>query len=1077
MLRIYRLVIIFLFLTSHFQVFAQQLKEIKIVVVDELTDEVLPKATVRDVYTAREITSSNNNDFVAQLEDRVYTFRITHVGYNPKTIEIDHSTPALLIVPLMPSNSVLDDVSVSTGYQTLPKERATGSFESIDNELLNRSTGFDILSRLEGVTSSLAISKNNYNPNGVMPQYLDASQIRIRGESSLFTEANPLIVLDNFPYDGDISNINPNDVESITLLKDAAAASIWGAQAGNGVIVITTKKGRFNQPWRVSFKSNVAFSDKPDLHYQPILESDAFIEVERFLFEKGYYKSMENNIRMPALSPAVELFIKHRDGLLSESDLESQLNGLRQQDVRDDFLKHMYRNELQQQHSLSLNGGSDNFNFRTSVGYDKKLHALRGNENNRISLRNEIEFKPMDKLNIQAMIQYVQSKVNSEDRSGYGSSTYKMGSFDLYPYARLVNDDGTPASLPKDYRLGFVDTAGSGHLLDWHFRPLTDFGDRAIQNNEVLLQTGVTYALFPGLRANLKYQYGQSKGELHAISGLEKYSIRNNINRFTLINGNEIVRNFPIGGEYYMTNEERESHNARLQLDFNRSWRGHDLAAIAGVETRQIKSIGNGHAVYGFNKEILTYSNINRTDRFPLYGNLGSGFLLPVLPDYFSDITNRYLSAFTNLAYTYSEKYILSLSARKDASNLLGIETNQRWQPLWSIGGSWIISKEPFFKNEAINYLKAKVTYGYSGNIDHNRAAYTIITHRPLDVLTGRSFANVSNPPDPALRWEKVGTLNIGLDFEAINGRISGNIESYWKKSTDLFGAAPVDWTTGFDRLTINSANTKGQGTDITLRSRNLNHKFKWLTTAIYSYNQVKLTKYMGTQRSPSSYISSGQQQGTLLDYPFYSVFSYKWAGLDPINGDPQGWLDGEISKNYTTIKRDATFDDLVYHGSAIPLHFGSFRNDVSYGKFSLSFNITYRLGYYFRRDGLRYSSLFSLYQGHSDLLQRWMVSGDELDTQVPSMLYPASSIRDEFYLNSEVMVEKGDHVRFQDIRIGYDFSNSQLGRRNIKSFQVFVYANNLGIIWSANKLGIDPDSVNSIPQPKFINLGFTIHL
>ncbi|MFC3198259.1 SusC/RagA family TonB-linked outer membrane protein [Parapedobacter deserti] len=1051
----------------------QQQKEVSIMVVDTITGQPL-RATVVDVDAQRELAVHEGN-LLFRIAGNTHRLRVSHVGYATRLVTINRETPAEFVVGLSSTRNMLEEVPVYTGYQSLPKERATGSFEPVDNALINRSAGYDILSRLEGVTASVLLNRNNYDPNQITARSLNAGQLRIRGESSLFTEANPLVVLDNFPYDGDISNINPNDVESITLLKDAAAASIWGAQAGNGVIVITTKRGRFNQPWRLSFNSNVGMHDKPDLYYKPVLPSPAFIDVERFLFENGYYNSIENNIRRPALSPAVELLISNRDGLLSDDDLQRQLDALGAQDVRDDYLNHVYRNAVQQQHAVSLHGGSDRLTFRTSVGYDDRLQGMTGNRDNRFSLRNELVFKPVDKLEIQTSLQYVKRRVTSRDLSGYGET--RMGSYDLYPYAALMNEDGTPARIARDYRLGFTDTAGAGHLLDWNYRPLADVGDRTILNNEILLQTGLSYTIIPALRVNLKYQYQQGKGELHAISGLEMYTVRNKINRFTQINGSEIIRNFPLGAEYYMTNQRQESHNARLQSDFNRRWGRSDIAAIAGLEVRQHTSIGNGRTAYGFDRETLTFAKIDPVNRYPLYGNLGSTALLPVSNDMFSDLTNRYVSAFGNIAYTYYDRYIFSLSARKDASNLLGVETNRKWQPLWSVGGSWIVSREPFFNNPVVNYLKARVTYGYSGNIDPSRAAYTIIAHRPIETLTGRSYADIMNPPDPALRWEKVGTLNAGLDFELLDGRLSGSVETYWKESTDLFGTTPVDWTVGFRTLTVNSANTKGRGTDVTLRSVNLAGRFKWNTTAIYSHNQVELIEYLGPEFMPSSYISSGQSIGTLKGYPFYSLFSYRWAGLDPANGDPQGWLDGGVSKDYTAIERNSTFDDLVFHGSAIPLHFGSLRNDFSYGSISLSVNLTYRLGYYFRRDGLHYTSLFSNYDSHSELQQRWMKPGDEQFTDVPSMIYPASRYRDNFYGNSEVMVERGDHIRLQDVRLGYTIDNVRLGRATLRNFQVSLYANNLGIIWSANKRGIDPDQVSTFPSPRFYNLGLSLTL
>lgn len=1061
-----------LFVLLWIPVFAQQPAAVRLSVRDAVSGEKLTRATLTDLVTLEIIMPTDEGDFLIPTTNGKREFRVTHIGFDSITLQVGEGSSSTMTVALLQSDNIIEEVSISTGYQTLPKERATGSFELLDEAMISRSSGYDILSRLEGLTASTLISRNNYNPNQYTQRSVTASQIRIRGESSLFTEANPLIILDNFPYDGDISSINPNDVESVTLLKDAAAASIWGAQAGNGVIVITTKKGHFNQPLRILFSANVGTSDKPDLYYLPTLSSPDFIEIERFLFGQGYYNNIENNIRRPALSPAVELMIQHRDSLLDEAQLQHQLGELGMHDVREDFLKHVYRRPVQQQHAFSLVGGGDKFNFRTSLGYDHHFQGVQGNQDDRFSFRNELTFRPNDKLTFQASLQYVQRQANTQERDGYGQIS--MGNYQLYPYARLLNDDGTPASIPRDYRLGFADTAGAGRLLDWHYRPLDDLGDRVLQNQDVMLQGGITYTIAQGLNLDLKYQYQNGKADLNAINGLEKYAVRNKINRFTEINGHQLTHHFPLGGEFLMANDRLESHNARVQANFDKRWGSHEIVMLGGMEVRQRKSTGNRHTVYGFDPETLNFSKVDAVNRYPLYGNLGSTALLPLSNESFSDLTNRYVSAFGNMAYTFDGRYIVSASVRKDASNLLGVETNHRWQPLWSLGGSWIVSKEPFMGQGIFSLLKARATYGYSGNIDHSRSAHTILTHQPLELLAGRSFANISNPPDPALRWERVNTFNAGIDFQTARGRVSGTIETYWKKSIDLFGITPIDWTTGFRSLTTNSAHTKGSGIDVTLKTLNIDKQFQWETTLIYSHNQSVLLEYLGAERIPSSYIGSSLTKAILKGYPLYSVFSYRWEGLDPQTGDPQGWLAGEVSKEYNDIRRNSTFDDLIFHGTGMPTHFGSVRNDFRYSDITLSFNVSYQLGYHFRRDGLHYSSLFSNYRTHSEWQKRWTKTGDEEMTNVPSMIYPASSSRDDFYNNSELLVESGSHIRLQDIRIVYNIQNMKLGNDRSHALQISLFANNLGIIWRANKNGIDPNSIQNIRLPRFYNLALS---
>lgn len=237
----------------------------------------------------------------------------------------------------------------TTGYQNLPRERATGSFSRVDSSLLQRRISTDVLGRLEDNVPGLAFNRSAM-AGGVN------NPISIRGRSTLFANANPLILLDNFPYEGDVSAINPNDVESVTVLKDAAAASIWGARAGNGVIVITTRKGKRNQAPTVSLTSNITISDKPDLYAQPRISTADHIELEKTLFARNFFSSDETSANHPALSPVTELLIAQRDGHLSAAQAQQQIEALKGRDLRDDYSRYLYRKSVNQQYALQVNG-------------------------------------------------------------------------------------------------------------------------------------------------------------------------------------------------------------------------------------------------------------------------------------------------------------------------------------------------------------------------------------------------------------------------------------------------------------------------------------------------------------------------------------------------------------------------------------------------------------------------------------------------------------------------------------------------------------------------------------------------
>ena len=295
------------------------------------------------------------------------------------TKEITVTNSNYLIIALDSGSNQLNEVSiVSTGYQTIPKERATGSFVQIDNSLINRSVSTNILDRLNGVTSGLTFNNNNAH------QFQQAT-IEIRGRATLFSNPNPLVIIDNFPYDGDLNNINPNDIENITILKDAAAASAWGSRSGNGVIVITTKKGRLNLAPTVSVTANTTIGAKPNLYYRPQLSSAEYIGVEQFLFNKGAYNNTINN-GYGALSPAVEIFVARRNGTISIADSLSQINTLKSYDVRQQLLKYFYRPSVNQQYQASISGGSASQKYFVSAGYDNDLSNSVGSAYDRVTL-------------------------------------------------------------------------------------------------------------------------------------------------------------------------------------------------------------------------------------------------------------------------------------------------------------------------------------------------------------------------------------------------------------------------------------------------------------------------------------------------------------------------------------------------------------------------------------------------------------------------------------------------------------------------------------------------------------------
>lgn len=1028
----------------------------------------IPGVSIKLKGTVGAVSSNADGNF--SIDGSEYTLlRVSHVGYLTEEIRVINNVKSVLIT-LKTDARQLKEVTVSTGYQTLPLERATGSFEVIDNKLFNRSTGTDVFSRLDGITTSILIDKSN---SSLIKTPYDG--MRIRGVSG-FKETRPLIVVDNFPYEGDPNNLNPNDVESITILKDAAAASIWGTRAGNGVIVITTKKGKINQSLRLSLNSNVTIMDKPDLHYLKTISSSDLIDVETMLFNKGYYDSkLDPKNPFSVLTPVVEILAKTRPGgTLSADQAKLQIDALRHNDVRDDFLKYVYRKGINQQYALNTLWGDTKSTYSLSLGYDKNLESLRTNDYNRITVRFNSTIKPIKNLELETGIFYIKNN----DRVQSTASSVQYGNIDLgserglVPYARLADDQGNPLPIDRNFRGGYTDTVGNGRLLDWKYRPLEDMkmNSNVGKSQDILLNLGARYTLSPILNADLKYQYQKTTGEHNDLYGRNSFFVRNQVNWFTQFNKQGItLKPMPFGDILSRYNNEFNAHTLRGLINLNKSWNNkHQLAALAGTEIRENHSISSGAILYGYDPNTLTFQNVDFITVFPLINReYGAATIKNVSPTAFTDNLFRFVSLFANASYTYQDKYIVSLSARKDQANLFGVESNKRGTPLWSAGTSWIISKEGFYNSEALPYLKLRMTYGYSGRAEESVPAYATVSYLPGSTPTNFPYAVNSNPPNSQLKWEKIGMFNLGLDYSFKNNRISGSIEYYNKRSKDLIAAAPVDPSTGFLNLTYNTAEINGKGVDFQLNTINLPEgDFQWNTNLVFSYNKSVVTKYFLKISDVKNYIRNGGRTNSVVGMDYYALYAYPFAGLDPTNGDPIGYLNGAPSKDYANILRaNAPVSDLKYFGSGRPHYFGAVRNTFSWKGFSMSMKISFRFDYFFRRDGLNYGNLFNSSYGHADFANRWQQPGDEKVTNVPSMIYgdPTQYNKDMFYGLSSALVEKGDNIRLDDVNLSYTFPKQQLF---LKELRLFANVYNVGILWKANKLGLDPDYGTGINIP-----------
>lgn len=961
-----------------------------------------------------------------------------------------------------------NEVLVHTGYETKKPNEINGAVSVIDKKMLNQQVGTDILKRLDGVTTGMLfnIGKSNSNPQ-------NSTGISVRGLSTINGPLDPLIVIDGFIYEGNINNINPNTIESITVLKDAAAASIWGARAGNGVIVINTQKGDYNKKTSITINSNILVNSKPDLFYLPQMSSSDYIDMEAFLFNKGYFNSRINN-GYQGLSPAVDILLKRRQGLITPADSASAIDALKQFDTRSDYEKYIYRRSVTQQNSLNISGGSQHHSYLFSLAYDQNTGSLNERYTKvNVNLANTLRLNKS--LQLSMTVYYTNSRTGS-GRQGY--NTIRPG--DRYAnYFRLADDNGTPLPVATLYRDSYTDTAGAGKLLDWKYYPLKEYelNKTVTRTNELFATAGLQYKVTRHLNLDIRYQFQQQTINRETIAEAESFAVRNTVNLFSQLNRSTGAVKYivPPGGIRSTGNSSLESGTLRGQLNYRRQWQIHELSVLLGAEIRQTKAAGEGATQYGYTDDPLSFYPVDLVNTYPTFitGSYQSIGGTPTL----TSTNYRFASFYGNFSYSFRSRYSLYGSARKEGSNIFGVSTNDKWKPLWSVGTGWKLSEEPFFRSKSIQHLKMRFSYGYSGNVDLTRTALPIARYFAGTSPTNFPYGRIISLNNPDLRWEQSFQTNIGLDFALHRSILFGSIDYYRKKGSDLYGETAYDYTTwGVNNtITRNVANMAGNGVELNISSKIIDRHVKWTANLLFNYAQSKTTRYLSAAASSmTTLLGGGNTIIPVEGRPMYGIVAYRWGGLDN-QGNPQGYVNGQLSTDYTAIYNEAFAKGLEgnirFIGSGSPLVFGSFIHHLSIARFTLSVNIAYRLKYYFRKSSIRYDALINSGIGHSDYALRWQKAGDELTTTIPSFVYPNPAQRDDFYALSEINVLKGDHIRLQYINLSY--SLPKLFKKDI--FQLAeLYGNvaNLGILWRANKEKLDPDYPSTIRSTSAWALG-----
>ncbi|MEJ5144268.1 SusC/RagA family TonB-linked outer membrane protein [Sphingobacterium sp. MYb388] len=1034
-------------------------------VISAVDKKPLQAVSVRVEADNVKTSTKKDGSFSVAVTQRTGKVKFTSVGY--KTLELDYTSGVVLHVQLNPVENQLDEVEVvSTGYQKIPKERATGSFEVLTNEQLNISKSSHFINRLEGLSPSLRFEKR-------VPNLKPEEQLYQRGNSTLLGAWSPLIILDNFPYEGDLSNINPNDIENITILKDAAAASIWGTRSGNGVIVITSKSGSKTDRIQLDLSSNFQIGQKPDIYKLPHMSSKDFIESEEFLFENNYYDWMINYPDY-TLSPIVSLLDKVRSGKIDQESYQQQKIAFEKNDVRDDYMNYIYRNNITQQYFASLAYGSKKMDFRGSLGFDKSLESIKNNNSDRISAKFVSSIRPTDRFSVDFNIAFSDNGKKgqgSDSKVGYGS-LYSGAGKSFYPYLRLVDDHGVGIDLETvTFRKSYIDTLAGGRLFPERYNIMNEL--YASENNtritDATLSIAASYKFSKPWELITSYQFQRSLSKTTNLESLDSYYTQHYINLYTQFTPNSLTYNVPVGDIYSKRIGDLTSHYLRAIVKFDKELGAGVLNVLGGAELKSMDNRIEGYKLYGYHADRIEFTLVDFKSSFPLLNGF-QGRAQIFNGNKIEEYKQRFVSLFINGSYILHNRYVVSGSVRRDAANLFGVASNRKWQPLWSLGAAWEISKEEFFPKGTFSYLKLRTTYGVNGNITTQISAYPTIAYDGVFPYTGYTNAYMVNPPNPDYRAERVGIFNVGVDFAMTNGRINGNVEFYNKEAKDLVALANIDPTTGFYTQAVNIANFRNQGVELNLQSTNIvAGDYKWNSNLIFTYGKSVVTKYNYKHSSVSSYMWATTAPNPVVGRDLYGLYAFRFAGLDHETGAPLGYYNGEMSQDYSKIM-SVGIEDVNYMGSSVPLYAGFLANTFSWRSWSLRANLQYKLKYFYRRQSINYNGLAQYWQMQDDFNLRWKKPGDEMHTNVPAFIYPMNGQRDQFYQNSEVLIEPADHVRLKDINLQYQLN---LHSKSFRSIQLYVNADNLNLmVWRKSKYKNDPDFNFLIPTPRLYTIG-----
>ena len=986
-----------------------------------------------------------------------------------KTIEVAYSGQKEMKVVLEEEITEMEQVNViSTGYYDIDKSKMTGAVEVVTAREIAGKGYTSIDEVLRGTLAGVSVMNVSGRPGA-------QAQIRIRGVNSLTGNMEPMWIVDGMPMQGNlptsvgvgatdlentvltsgIGNISPDDVESITILKDAAAAAIYGSRAANGVIVIKTKRGRVGKSY-INVQSSFAISEAPKNRLE-MMNSE-----EKIAFERSLYEDFPN----ATLRGRASLLYKGIDeGTISRADAMAELENMRQ--INTDWFDEIFRVALNHKHVVTLSGGSETTQFYSSINYSNEQGVIPNNDYKHFGATLKLTHDFNRNLRI---LFDVSSSLRTEKSSASAVNPLYYATF-ANPYERPYDENGNYA---YDYSYEpELSKVKDGYMYD--FNMLKDLRENTAKtkygSNQVNLQ--LEWKLFEGFMYSLAGTVSNTSSYTRKEIAPGSYTSKVKSWILDLYSENEIPDNLNLGALQENTSRSF-GWTVRNQIKYARELKeDHFVNIVVGHEVSAVESNSfmQYSPQYDVDKGLIGYPNLDGVNA----GDLDLDRLHET-----SKGQDRSVAVFATASYSYKDRYVVAGSSRWDGADIIG--TDNRFSPLWNVSLKWNMHEENFMKScRFVNVLSLRGSYGFTGSIDRNAYPFTLMTYGSLRYYDGIQLPIDVMPGNPSVKWQKKEDRSIGLDFSLFNYRINGTVNYYCNDVNNLLGDKKIPYSTGRGSVVANLSSLRNSGWEFSLNTVNIDHEnFRWTTSFNIALNDNKITDAFYEKISDLYTIRRKYQ---IEGYPVNAWFGFKTAGINPQTGEYMIYTDAKdedghpkgypYGNGYIADGSTYSTENAYYLGEAEPPISGGFGTTLTYKRLSLNAQFAFMTGHKIKSFKSYNGSLMNasrLNQLKTEA-NRWRKPGDI--TNVPK--YTTSTATLSLLEITDDKLEDGSYLKCNLISLGYNLPSNLCQKLGLSQLRCTFNVHNL-FTWTKYR-GIDPETLGAFGYPSAKKYMFTLNL